>query len=872
MRERYRRFYVRSKFRTFTGAGWPDVHSTGHAPATFRSIKAFIQLLLQSELSHLHPSSCVCSNRCSALVTQRFLNRPGILSSTTSLHNAPRAAGTPLTQEDIADLIAQLAQSSQQLNVAVSGLTSSQDSFMRSAADADANIGLSKAHSLLPVEIVDVHTVDNTVNNDHRNGLPAALRDLRPSQPADLVTDRNSVDYDATDVRLTITYGAGHDDFTDDRADRLQSWHRNRGRGIRQLEKQLPADGYMNTVTPTVAHPDRQHDQWEGHPLTLQGSLNEGDVRKGEFTMSKFLNQNRWFTEYGKVYNAKQFILNMSTTHAEDLCNFASYDAYLTGSNKIFYLHEHFKSKVWKDVETSGFAHDSTFQIPYRPTSQLKLIHLTRMVNVTSAQHARYSLHNCAVTHAELRPGGNAGAFLPADNKFVTKSANDEIGKVWGRDAALLPNNSVLPKFRNNGFTRECVGASNVIRLAPVNPQFVRSQVLSRDEWQIYHRTIGGFARTYTEQQAVGREELDASTAIKQIDFALCDNCVWAVLFTVVSLTSEDVKSKLKTLRGQFDVMFQFYSPLVHPAHHFIAGPLALNTKILQYGTAKDQLSPIPLMDRLLTVLGLCFDSLKEGDRTPYNVALHEFMIDYNNRDDPRVTPKPQHKDAWQSPEALLQFAIDVYGQHKPEGLELKAHVNFRPAVFNEPVPASIQTYSTELDGALPSLFATSEGNSALVTDDANAQLLATIHRRSSGGGGKTPWKNNLGYHGSAAGGGNPSPRQVAPDRFDAKRREHLFLEVKQARPQVFPFKRGEQPPVVQPPRDASRSFQRSKSTPPPQHLNAPMAGRPSLTRHNAAAPNTMSDRHPHSSRTGAPDHQKMMAYHRKPQVKKAAQ
>ena len=66
---------------------------TGHAPATFRSIKAFIQLLLQSELSHLHPSSCVCSNRCSALVTQRFLNRPGILSSTTSLHNASSRCG-----------------------------------------------------------------------------------------------------------------------------------------------------------------------------------------------------------------------------------------------------------------------------------------------------------------------------------------------------------------------------------------------------------------------------------------------------------------------------------------------------------------------------------------------------------------------------------------------------------------------------------------------------------------------------------------------------------------------------------------------------------------------------------------------------------
>ena len=71
---------------------------TGHAPATFRSIKAFIQLLLQSELSHLHPSSCVCSNRCSALVTQRFLNRPGILSSTTSLHNASRCGHSSNTR------------------------------------------------------------------------------------------------------------------------------------------------------------------------------------------------------------------------------------------------------------------------------------------------------------------------------------------------------------------------------------------------------------------------------------------------------------------------------------------------------------------------------------------------------------------------------------------------------------------------------------------------------------------------------------------------------------------------------------------------------------------------------------------------------
>ena len=100
-----------------------------------------------------------------------------------------------------------LAQSSQQLNFAVASLTVLQSSFMRSAADADANIGLSKAHSLLPVGIVDARTIDNTVNDDHRNGLPAALRDLRPSKPTDLATDTNRTEYGATDPRHAASCG-----------------------------------------------------------------------------------------------------------------------------------------------------------------------------------------------------------------------------------------------------------------------------------------------------------------------------------------------------------------------------------------------------------------------------------------------------------------------------------------------------------------------------------------------------------------------------------------------------------------------------------------------------------------------------------------
>ena len=197
------------------------------------------------------------------------------------------AGGAPMSQDDINQLILQMAQSSQQLTAAVASLTSSQSSFMRSAADADANIGLSKAHSLLNVELIAAQQIDNTVSNLNRSGLPAALRDTNPKPPDGYNGVQGSPGHVPLDPRHANTYGLEHHDATTERADELTAWHRNRGREIRQLEKQLPADGYMNTVTPTVAQPNRQHNQWEGHPLTLTGSLNEGDVRKGEFTMSK---------------------------------------------------------------------------------------------------------------------------------------------------------------------------------------------------------------------------------------------------------------------------------------------------------------------------------------------------------------------------------------------------------------------------------------------------------------------------------------------------------------------------------------------------------------------------------------------------------
>ena len=101
---------------------------------------------------------------------------------------------------------------------------------MRSAADADVNSGLSKAHSLLNVEQIAARRIDNKVDDLNRSGLPAASRDTRPSEPADYISDRNNPAYGVTDVRHNNNYGAGNDDATTERADELTAYHRNRGR------------------------------------------------------------------------------------------------------------------------------------------------------------------------------------------------------------------------------------------------------------------------------------------------------------------------------------------------------------------------------------------------------------------------------------------------------------------------------------------------------------------------------------------------------------------------------------------------------------------------------------------------------------------
>ena len=133
------------------------------------------------------------------------------------------------TGDPTAQLLIKMAESSQLLTEAVASLATSQASFMRSAADADANIGISKSHPFLPSELFDIRLIDNTVDDKNRNGLPASARDTTPAPPPDYVADPHTKGYDPRDARHANNYGSGHDYATPERSDLLNAYHRTRG-------------------------------------------------------------------------------------------------------------------------------------------------------------------------------------------------------------------------------------------------------------------------------------------------------------------------------------------------------------------------------------------------------------------------------------------------------------------------------------------------------------------------------------------------------------------------------------------------------------------------------------------------------------------
>ena len=152
---------------------------------------------------------------------------------------------TALTQDDFNRLTSQLAALSVSRNIAMAGLISSNAQFMRSAANADSNIRLSKSQYFLPSELTATRAIDNTVDQNHRSGLPASQRDTNPLRSNTRLRAKIAAD-PGHPLRGVTVFGLGHHEQTPERIDELNASHRTRGREIRMLKKQLP---HMTTTS-----------------------------------------------------------------------------------------------------------------------------------------------------------------------------------------------------------------------------------------------------------------------------------------------------------------------------------------------------------------------------------------------------------------------------------------------------------------------------------------------------------------------------------------------------------------------------------------------------------------------------------------------
>ena len=107
---------------------------------------------------------------------------------------------------------------------------------MRSVADADANIGLSKSQYFLPSELRAAKVIDNTADQTHRNGLPPRDRDINPLRPG--ARTQAAIDADPTHALHGVTtFGLGRHEQTPERIDELNAFRRARGHEISELSR-----------------------------------------------------------------------------------------------------------------------------------------------------------------------------------------------------------------------------------------------------------------------------------------------------------------------------------------------------------------------------------------------------------------------------------------------------------------------------------------------------------------------------------------------------------------------------------------------------------------------------------------------------------
>ena len=129
-----------------------------------------------------------------------------------------------MTQDEFNRLTSQLASLSASLNTAMAGLVSSNAQVMRSAADADSNIGLSKSQYFLPSELLDAQAIDNTVDQGHRSRLPPRDRDTNPIRPTPGQSTVVAANPSHPPHGVT-PFSVGHHEQTPERIDELNAIH-----------------------------------------------------------------------------------------------------------------------------------------------------------------------------------------------------------------------------------------------------------------------------------------------------------------------------------------------------------------------------------------------------------------------------------------------------------------------------------------------------------------------------------------------------------------------------------------------------------------------------------------------------------------------
>ena len=216
------------------------------------------------------------------------------------------------------------------------------------------------------------------------------------------------------------------------------------------------------------------------------------------------------------------------TQHFDVLASSPDYWAVTTGNPLRYFLQEHYQIKVWRENDVSVVApagsHTHTRSIPFRPPQgdgsttdpSFTFIWNQVLAPVTEATQDLFESTN--------DPGPGTGTHpallhLDASSHDEKRCIAQRYGEIRGPEIIAYHDkpNSVLAKYRNNGFERLVHMATGDMSLRPINPLFQRDAVLSQQEFRVLSRCLFGYLLRFVEQSTIGRRELGVYALLEQM-------------------------------------------------------------------------------------------------------------------------------------------------------------------------------------------------------------------------------------------------------------------------------------------------------------------------------------------------------------------